>query len=264
MLSSGPGTRYVSNRGLLNGTPYCQPTPLGGETHYDCPVPVTAHISPAAIALFQSVLLRLFPLGGRAFPWREPGLSDYELVIAEVLLQRTKAGTVAKYYVPFITRFPGWHFLAGVERTTLEDYLRPLGLATQRAQRLQSLASEMVARNGKLPTDRADLETIPLFGQYIANAIEQVIFNRPRPLLDVNMARLLERYFGPRKLADIRYDPYLQELAQRVVSHPGAKQLNWAILDFAALVCTAANPRCPGCPLNHDCAYFEAEMAYLT
>ncbi len=41
---------------------------------------------------------------------------------------------------------------------------------------------------------------------------------KPRPLLDVNMSRVLERYFGPRSLADIRYDPYLQNLAQRLVA----------------------------------------------
>ena len=42
--------------------------------------------------------------------------------------------------------------------------------------------------------------------------------NQPFPMIDVNMARVLERYFGTRKLVDIRYDNYLQSLAKRVVS----------------------------------------------
>ncbi|MFM7022382.1 MAG: hypothetical protein ACKOXB_05350 [Flavobacteriales bacterium] len=74
-------------------------------------------------------------------------------------------------------------------------------------------------------------------GQYISNAVELVVYNKPSPLIDVNMARVLERFFGPRKMADIRYDPYLQELAYKVVNHKNAKEVNWAILDFAALVC---------------------------
>ena len=44
----------------------------------------------------------------------------------------------------------------------------------------------------------------------VANAILLVCHEQPEPLLDSNMARVIERVFGPRKLADIRYDPYLQ------------------------------------------------------
>lgn len=223
----------------------------------------TVHITATAIGQFQSTLLAWFAVHGRVLPWRQPGLGDYELFIAEVLLQRTKAENVANYYPRFLAAFPSWESLANIDSELLEEYLRPLGLAAQRTPRIKALAAEMVARHGKIPRDRADLETIPLVGQYIANAIEQVIFNQPSPLLDVNMARLLERYFGPRKLADIRYDPYLQELARRVVAHPQAKQLNWAVLDFAALVCKALRPRCPGCPLNRNCLYFELELAHL-
>ena len=224
----------------------------------------TTHILPITITQFQSTLLGWFTVYGRVLPWRQPGLGDYELFIAEVLLQRTKAENVASYYPRFLEAFPSWESLNNIDRELLQEYLRPLGLAAQRTPRIKALAAEMVVRHGKVPRNRADLEKIPMVGQYIANAIEQVIFNQPSPLLDVNMARLLERYFGPRKLADIRYDPYLQELARRVVNHIQAKYLNWAILDFAALVCRALRPRCPGCPLNQGCSYFELEMAHLT
>ncbi|MDQ3111021.1 MAG: hypothetical protein M3R17_14095 [Bacteroidota bacterium] len=57
-------------------------------------------------------------------------------------------------------------------------------------------------------------------GQYIANAVELVVFNQPSPLIDVNMARVIELFFGARKMADIRYDPWLQGLAYRLVNHP--------------------------------------------
>lgn len=224
----------------------------------------TTHLSESAIWRFQSTLLDWYRAHGRHFAWRESSRTEYELVIAETLLQRTKAENVAKHYDRFTRTFPSWEALVNAGQELLAHYLQPLGLATQRAKRLHGLAVEMVRRGGILPRDRAELESIPFFGQYIANAVELVIFGRPAPLLDVNMARVLERYFGPRKLADIRYDPYLQELAQRVAAHPLTKHLNWAILDFAALVCKALRPRCPDCPLNRDCCYYEMELAYLT
>ncbi len=137
----------------------------------------------------------------------------------------------------------------------MENYLKPVGLYRQRSKRLMSLAKEMVKRNGRLPKDRAELEAIPFMGQYIANAVELIIFNKPSPLMDVNMARVLERYFGERKMADIRYDPYLQELAYKVVGHKNSKEINWAILDLAAAICKVNKPACNNCIVKSKCAF---------
>lgn len=216
-----------------------------------------AHILPEKINFFQEKILEWFKSNGRKFYWRRKGLSNYQYVIAEVLLQRTKAETVAKFYPNFITEFPNWKSLANADVKRIEEYLRPIGLYTQRSVRLKKLAIEMVKRKGRLPKDRKELESIPFIGQYIANAVELVIFNEPSPLVDVNMARVLERFFGERKLADIRYDPYLQELSYKIVEHGSTKKINWAVLDFAAMVCKARNPLHQNCPLNKQCKFLK-------
>ncbi len=210
------------------------------------------------IIFFQQHILYWFSQNGRKFIWRKTGLTHYEYVIAEVLLQRTKAETIAKFYPNFLVRFPNWASLSGAPIDQIEDALKPVGLYRQRSKRLKSLAEEMTKRKGRLPRDREELESIPFMGQYIANAVELVIFNKPTPLIDVNMARVLERFFGHRQMADIRYDPYLQELAYKIVTHLDAKKINWAILDFAAIVCKASKPACEICPINQRCSYFSA------
>lgn len=209
------------------------------------------------ITFFQQIMLDWFAKNGRNFRWRNKGLTHYQYVIAEVLLQRTKAETVAKFYDNFLSDFHNWKSLANANQELLENYLRPIGLYRQRSRRLIKLAEEMVKRNGRLPKDRTELESIPFMGQYIANAVELVIFNQSSPLLDVNMARVLERFFGPRKMADIRYDTYLQNLSKKIVDHEDSKKLNWGVLDFAAHTCTANNPKCLNCPLKIKCKYFE-------
>jgi A/G-specific adenine glycosylase len=171
-------------------------------------------------------------------------------------LQRTKAETIAKFYPNFLKEFPNWNALANAKVKKIEKYLIPIGLYRQRSKRLMGLAKEMVKRNGRLPNDRQELESIPFMGQYIANAVELVIFNQPSPLIDVNMSRVLERFFGARKMADIRYDPYLQELSYEVVNHERAKGINWAILDFAASICSKRNPKCNICIFSRKCNYF--------
>lgn len=180
-----------------------------------------------------------------------------QIVIAEVLLQRTKAETVSKFYTLFIKDFPNWTSLAHADISTLENYLKPVGLYRQRASRLKNLALEMIRWKGKLPKKREELECMPFMGLYIANTVELIIHNKPSPLIDVNMSRVLERYFGKRKMADIRYDPYLQCLSYKVVNHRRTKEINWAILDFAALICKAQRQVCNSCQLNNKCAYFK-------
>lgn len=205
------------------------------------------------IHMFQERLLAWFQVNQRSFPWRKATLTPYQIVISEVLLQRTKAETVAKFYDSFLLAYPNWSDLANSLLENLQDFLKPVGLYRQRAKRIKSLAAYMVENDGVFPTDRVALEEVPFMGQYIANAVELFIHNKNSPLLDVNMARVLERYFGPRKMADIRYDPYLQKLASSVARHSSSKEINWAILDFAAKICRAKNPLCNICPLQAEC-----------
>ena len=212
--------------------------------------------TPKNIKHFQETILVWYNEYGRHFPWRNKGLTHYQLVIAETLLQRTKAETVSKFYKQFIIDFPNWIALAAAETSHIEEYLKPIGLYRQRSKRLKGLALEMVKRKGKLPKDRKDLESIPFMGQYIANAVELVIFNEPSPLIDVNMSRVLERYFGKREMADIRYDPYLQALSYLIVKHENAKKINWAVLDFSAIICKT-KALCLICPLSTNCTYFK-------
>lgn len=196
--------------------------------------------------------------GGRKFPWRKSSISNYRQVIAEILLQRTRAETVAAFFPNFVLAFPSWKSLDVAAVEDLQEYLRPVGLWRRRALSIKALAGEMAKRNGRFPKEREAIEALPGVGQYIANAVLLLCHDVPEPLLDVNMARVLERVYGPRKLADIRYDPYLQSLARKVVSCASARDaraVNWAVLDLAALVCKPMNPSCDNCPVRSLCRY---------
>ncbi len=207
------------------------------------------------IEFFQNTLLEWYSTNGRNFFWRNKSATNYELIISEVFLQRTKAEAVSKFLPTFFKIYPSWKQLGDSTEEELKEILKPLGLYNQRGKRLYKLAQELKIRNGRFPTERAQVEDLPMMGQYITNAFELYILKKKAPLLDVNMARLLERFFGERKMEDIRHDPYLQTLAYRVVNVEKSKELNWAILDFAALVCKKRQPKCKSCLLVKSCIY---------
>lgn len=208
------------------------------------------------IYFFRMKLLNWYEEKGRHFPWRNKSATNYEKIISEILLQRTKAETAAKFFPKFIKKYPSWKKLAKAKKEDLENELKVIGLYRQKAERIFLLAQEMRSRHGRLPTDKKDIEAIPAFGQYITNAVLSLIYGYSAPLLDANMARVLERFFGSRKLVDIRYDPYLQNLAGQVVQGADSKTINWAILDFAALICKIRNPLCIRCPLSNACKHY--------
>ena len=207
------------------------------------------------ITRLRSKLLDWFTEYGRDFPWRSHRASTYEKICVEVLLQRTRAETVAGVYRVFFDRYRDWEELAKAPIEELENTLKPIGLWKRRAISFNALANYAARCNGFFPSERAELARVPAVGQYVAIAILLFQHGEPSPLVDVNMARVLERYLRPRKLADIRHDPWLQEAAHWLVKSSEPVRVNWAMLDFAALTCRARNPSCNSCAFQSRCNF---------
>ncbi len=200
-------------------------------------------------------LLSWFVCNGRSFLWREPDRAPYEVVVAEVLLQRTTAVEVARAYPGFIEHFPSWTSLSQAPLECLESVLRPLGLRRQKTLAFQSLAQSIVANGGVVPSTRTELERLRGIGPYTASAVLAIVYGRAEPLLDVNMARLLGRFLASPEHTEARSRRMLHALALRLVSSKRSLAVNWAALDFGALVCCARQPRCPECVLRTKCQY---------
>ena len=187
------------------------------------------------------------------FPWRRQDASTYLIVLTEILVQQTRAESVASILPKFLRSFPNWNAIARASICRLETQLRRLGLWRRRARALKNLAKDLRLKKHQWPKKRHDLEKMPAVGQYVASAVLLFVHHRREPLLDVNMARVLERYFGPRTLADIRYDPYLQNLARRLINCSKPVFVNWAVMDLGAIHCTASRPKCELCPIRIGC-----------
>ena len=217
------------------------------QPHKD--LPTTADLAKKLIAWYEQ--------HGRDFPWRHAS-SCYDRVIAELLLQRTQATTVSRFYATFLRAYPSWERLSLAKESDLQRLLKPVGLWRQRARMFVQLSHALAELDYKLPCTRQALEQLPGISQYMASAILLLCYGRKEPLLDVNMARVLERVYGPRKLADIRYDPFLQEIAHSTVEVTDPITVNWAVMDLAATTCLRNKPRCSKCPLANICRYARA------
>ena len=203
-----------------------------------------------------TLLLTWFEDHGRQLLWRHGTLESWQVLVVEIMLQQTRAERIAAFIPAFLADFPSLRALAETDESTLAERLATLGLQNRRAARIVALAGVLLARDGRIPESKPELELLPGVGPYVAAAYMSTVLEQPEPMVDVNMARLIERLYGPRTLADIRYDPHINGIARRLIDLAGRpREFNWAALDLGAAHCKSRSPSCLGCPLLKVCPF---------
>jgi A/G-specific adenine glycosylase len=210
------------------------------------------------IAWLRRRVRRWFAEHERDFPWRRTS-DPFEILIAELLLQRTRADLVPAVYARFIHRYPDARALAEASPEEVVQLLRPLGFV-HRSARLPALARVLVDDfGGRVPNEKAALMTLPGVGRYVANAVLLVAFGHPRPLLDPNVIRLLDRCFGAGSLRSRpREDRELWRLLERIVPRRAPRSVAMGLIDLGGLVCVPRRPHCRRCPLRVRCLAFQS------
>ena len=193
----------------------------------------------------------------RDYPWRNTS-EPYEILVAEFLLQRTDADTVEPIYKTFLARYPTLDKLAKANIEDIAAILQPLGLFF-RAERL-SQSAQAIQENyqGKVPSSEKDLVKLPGVGIYTARAICSQAFDRPAAVMDTNVARILERFFGVKGERVKSRCKILWHTAEAIAPKTKVGLWNLTLLDFGALVCTARNPKCSMCPIAQQCHWFKS------
>ncbi|MDX2131717.1 MAG: A/G-specific adenine glycosylase [Planctomycetota bacterium] len=206
-------------------------------------------------------LVRWFEQSRRPFPWRKvnprTGRRDpYRALVSEFMLQQTQASRVEPAFRAFVRRFPSVRALARAHPDEVRRAWSGLGYY-RRASMLHAAACEIVSRfGGVVPRDAAALRTLPGVGAYTAGAIASIVYNEREPIVDGNVLRVLLRLHGRDGAAD---DPASVSWAWAQARHLAADprvqpgEVNEGIMEFGALVCTPAAPRCDACPLARQC-----------
>ena len=201
---------------------------------------------------FAQPLLRWGKANRRAFPWRETD-DPFQILVAEVLLQRSRGKTVARVFEALVDRWPDAASWRWPGSTRSGPVIRPLGLV-RRAAVLKALAREVVQLGG-VPRTLDGLLALPGVGRYAASATLAVAFGRRHATVDGVTARVYRRYFGLEDHLPASSDRELWALVDSVTPRTGVREWNWAVLDLAATVCLPARPRCDECPLVEDCRW---------
>lgn len=199
------------------------------------------------IERIQTILLRWGRQNYQEFPWRS-ARDPYAGLVAEVLLQRTRADAVPAVYEEFMRRFPNPAHLARASEEEIARVMYPLGLRW-RVPLLSALGKRLVEL-GRIPRDYEQLRALPGVGPYTAAAWLSFHGRGRGVLIDSNVVRWICRLLAREDCnAETRRRRWLREFTERVTPHRAVKAFNYALLDFTMNVCVPGRPRCEVCPL---------------
>lgn len=186
------------------------------------------------------------------YPWRKSE-NIFHGLIAEVMLQRTKAEQVDPVYRAFIKRYPNLDaFDEGNDE--LRSLLQPLGL-NWRINMIIELIGEL-CRLGYVPSTYEDLVKMPGVGDYVASAFISFHLGRRKPIIDSNVVRVFGRILDAKTDNNTRRKKWFRDYMEKITPDKEFKAFNYAILDFAKSVCRP-KPRCYECTISSYCGYYQ-------
>lgn len=206
-------------------------------------------------------LVRWFERQKRVLPWRDRP-EVYRVWVSEIMLQQTQVKTVIPYFENFVQQFPTVHALAQASPEKVMKAWAGLGYYS-RARHLHR-AAQQISKHG-FPNDRPGWLQVPGVGEYTAGAILSIAYDQYEAILDGNVERVLSRFFrNPKPPKDSK--KRLWRLSRGVVRRARKKklspsQINQALMELGALVCTPKSPKCGVCVLKKTCWAFLRQEA---
>jgi A/G-specific adenine glycosylase len=212
---------------------------------------------------YAEPVLAWYARNARDLPWRAPGATPWAVLVSEIMLQQTPVSRVLPEYLSWMAR---WPTPAALAASPAGEAIRQWGRLgyPRRALRLHETATILVARHGgTVPADVDALRTLPGIGSYTAAAVASFAFGQRHAVLDTNVRRVLARLVAGQAIpaaASSAASVAERRLAESLLPAEPSVAARWsvAVMELGALVCTAASPRCDGCPVAGDCGWLAA------
>ncbi|MCL7026471.1 hypothetical protein MKW94_030160 [Papaver nudicaule] len=219
-----------------------------------------------SVLKIRASLLDWYDENQRVLPWRKKATSidqteeeeetckrAYAVWVSEIMLQQTRVATVIDYYNRWMDKWPSLHHLAQATQEEVNEMWAGLGYY-RRARFLLEGAKMVVDGGGEFPRTVPQLLKVRGIGDYTAGAIASIAFNESVPVVDGNVVRVIARLkaitANPKESETIKS---FWKLAGQLVDPCRPGDLNQALMELGATVCTVTSPSCSSCPISEQC-----------
>ena len=204
-------------------------------------------------------ILNWYDLNKRTLPWRKnvsQSKKHYYTLVSEFMLQQTQVVTVIPYFNRFINKIPNLKKLSKIPDRELIKLWEGLGYYS-RVRNLKKTAKIIISKyHGEIPNNYKDLISLPGIGNYTANAILAIAFNKSYIPLDGNIERVLKRYLYLKKDKEIQKENLIEKKSIFGISSR-ASDYAQALMELGAMICKPKNPECSKCPISKNCKSYK-------
>ena len=179
----------------------------------------------------------------------------YKVLVSEFMLQQTRMSAVVPYFERWMERWPDLPSLAAAREEEVLKLWEGLGYYSRCRNLLKAVRAMAAEGLAAPPPDAAKLRAFPGIGEYTAGAVASVAYDLPTPAVDGNAERVVSRLCNipePAGSAALRREA--ARVATEMYAAVRPRELNQALMELGAMVCTPRRADCGACPLSGHCA----------
>ncbi len=202
-------------------------------------------------------LLRWYSDNARLLPWRFSN-NPYHIYISEIVFQQTRIEQGLDYYKRIISKYPDVNALALASEDDFLKIWQGLGYYSRAHNLLKAARKIVVDFESQIPSNVDDLRKLPGIGPYTAAAIASIAYNKPIPVVDGNVKRVISRLFCLSNTIDSKeFTEEILSILNSHILHHSPADFNQSIMEAGALICKPTNPLCFECPMQLVCCAFK-------
>ncbi len=179
-------------------------------------------------------------------------VNAYTLLVAVVLSAQMTDSGVNKATASLFKKIKTPAAMLAFGETALLEAIKSVNLYKTKARNLIALSKKLVEEfGGKVPPDRAALETLPGVGRKTANVVLNVAFGQPTMAVDTHVFRVANRT----GLAPGKTPLEVEKRLLKAVPPKWARHAHHWLILHGRYVCKAKKPACPICAVRDLCAF---------
>ena len=206
------------------------------------------------VLLSESQIIEVFEILKKINPEPKSELNysnPYTLLVAVALSAQTTDKSVNKATESLFKIADTPEKMVALGEEKLISYIKSIGLYKNKAKHVIEMSKMLISDFGsKVPDNREDLEKLPGVGRKTANVVLNVIFNKPTMPVDTHLLRISPKIGLAEGKTPLEVE---KSLLKRIPPQYLEHAHHWLIL-HGRYICTARNPKCEECPINHICA----------
>ncbi len=178
----------------------------------------------------------------------------YRIWISEIMAQQTRIEAMLPYYKKWMMTLPDIESVAKCDDEKLYKLWQGLGYYS-RCKNIKKCALVCMEKyNGKLPSTKEELCTLPGIGPYTAGAIASIAYGQRVTAIDGNVIRVFSRLYNIQEDVSLNATKKkIESLVEESLPKKDVSYYNQALMELGALICIPRSPLCLECPISKYC-----------